>query len=200
MQHLYNYVIKLSKELNETFETESGFKLYGHDYFNKDRLSNRYATIVNKPAIFDKETIDIGTEILIDPTVYYHSTHGDDDKLQITPNTIDRLKGLYAIEPENIVLYKKNGKWRGYLNNFLGECIEEEKKEEIKNGIITQLSKTKKTNNYKVIYSNDKLKEMSVNENDTLVLKPEHGVSVWQKGKEYKWLRTVDVLAKKIEA
>jgi co-chaperonin GroES (HSP10) len=196
MKHLYNYIIQITNELNETFKTESGVEFYGHDFFNKDRLSNRDAVIVSKPAIFDDELLEEGTEILIDPSVYYHSTHGDDDKIQYTTNTIDREKGLYAIEPQNIVLYKENDTWKGYLDNFLGECIKKEKSDTIIGGIITEIGKKEKSNEYHVTYSNDNLKSEDVEIGDKVYIRPEYGVSVWLDGKEYTWLRNTDVLAK----
>ena len=196
MKHIYNYIIKISNDLNETFTTENGVKLYGHKDFNKDRMSNRYATIVGLPMLFDGEILDKGTEVMIDPSVYYHSIHGDDDVKQYTTNTINRKEGLYAIEPQNIVLYKQNDTWCGYLNNFLGKQFVEKKEGKTTNGIIVELGKTKRTDKYEVIYDNAFLRENGVKKGDSLFIRPNYGVSMWIEGKEYKWLRDSDTLAK----
>lgn len=196
MKHTYNYIIKITNELNETFRTESGLELYGHKDFNKDRLSNRYATIIGHPIFFEGELLEEGTEVLIDPSSYYHSTHGEDDRIQYTTNTIDRQKGLYAIEPQNIVAYKANNTWRGYLGNFIGECVKVKVEDKKLGSLIVEIGKTQKTDKYKVVYSNKDLEESEVEIGDTLYIKPKIGVSVWLDGKEHTWLRTIDVLAK----
>lgn len=196
MRHLYNYIIKISKDFNDTFKTESGFELFGHKDFNKDRLSNRYATIVNSPFIFDGNIIDNGSEVLIDPSVYYHSTHGEEDVKQYTTNTIDQKEGFYAIEPQNIVAYKKDGKWIGYLGNFMALRIIDEKEDKKEGGIIVEFAKKHKTDKYIVTHKNEFLKDNDVEIGDTLFIRPRYGVSVWLDGKEHTWLRDVDVLAK----
>jgi co-chaperonin GroES (HSP10) len=194
MQHIYNYIIKISNELNETFKTEGGLELYGHKDFSKDRLSNRYAIIVGKPLIFDDKILEIGTKVLIDPSVYYHSTHGDDDILQITTNTVDREKGLYAIEPQNIVLYEKDGDWFGYLGNFLGKCVTEKKPDKMAGSFIVEIGNEVRTDNFDVIYANDFLIKEGINQGDRLYMKPNMGVPVWIEGKEHTWLRYSEVL------
>lgn len=196
MQHIYNYIIKLSKEFNDTFKTESGIELYGDKDFSQDRLSNRYAVIIGQPLLFDGELLELETKVLIDPTVYYHSIHGEDDDLQLTTNTIDRQKGIYSIEPENIVLYKKEGKWFGYLDNFLGKCVFKKKQDTVVGGIILELGKNEKTNQYEIVYPNKFLSEHDANTDDVLYMKPKMGVSVWIDGKEFTWLRNSEVLGK----
>lgn len=196
MQHIYNYIIKLSKEFNDTFKTESGIELYGDKDFSQDRLSNRYAVIIGQPLLFDGELLELETKVLIDPTVYYHSIHGEDDDLQLTTNTIDRQKGIYSIEPENIVLYKKEGKWFGYLDNFLGKCVFKKKQDKVVGGIILELGKNEKTNQYEIVYPNKFLSEHDANTDDVLYMKPKMGVSVWIDGKEFTWLRNSEVLGK----
>lgn len=196
MQHIYNYIIKLSKEFNDTFKTESGIELYGDKDFSQDRLSNRYAVIIGQPLLFDGELLELETKVLIDPTVYYHSIHGEDDDLQLTTNTIDRQKGIYSIEPENIVLYKKEGKWFGYLDNFLGKCVFKKKQDTVVGGIILEFRKNEKTNQYEIIYPNKFLLEHDANTDDVLYMKPKMGVSVWIDGKEFTWLRNSEVLGK----
>ena len=199
MKHIYNYIIKISNELNDTFKTESGLELYGHKDFNKDRLSNRYATVMSQPILFDGELIEEGTEVLIDPSTYYHSTHGEDDIKQYTTNTIDMKAGIYAIEPQNIVLYKQDNTWRGYMDNFLGECVEEKKEDTVIGSFIVEVGQKVKTDTFDVIYTNKFLDDNEVSEGDRLYMKPKHGVSVWVDGKEKTWLRGVDVLGKTVE-
>lgn len=196
MKHTYNYIIKITNELNETFKTESGLELYGHQYFNKDRLSNRFAVIIGHPIFFEGEILEEGIEVLIDPSCYYHSTHGEDDIIHYTTNTIDRKNGIYAIEPENIVAYKSNDTWHGYMGNFIGECVKNKIEDKKLGSLIVEVGKTEKTDNYKVVYTNPFLKENQVNTGDVLFMKPQMGVSIWLDGKEYTWLRAVDVLAK----
>jgi len=196
MKHIYNYIIKISNELNDTFKTESGMEWYGDKDFNKDRLSNRYATVMSQPILFDGELIEEGTEVLIDPSTYYHSTHGDDDVKQYTTNTIDMQEGIYAIEPQNIVLYKQDNTWRGYMNNFLGECVTEQKEDKTIGSVIVEVGRKVKTDTYDVVYTNTFLEDHDVLKGDRLYMKPNYGVSVWILGKEHTWLRSVDVLAK----
>lgn len=196
MKHIYNYIIQISHEYNEKFKTESGMEWFGNKDFSYDRLSNRYATIVGQPIDFDGERLEIGTKVIIDPSIYYHSIHGDNDRLQVTTNTIDREKGLYSVEPQNIVLYEKDGQWFGYLNNFLGKQIIKAQDEKIIGGIITEISKKEKTNDYDVVYPNEFLKEYEVDVGDRLCMKPNYGVSIWINGKEFTWLRNSEVLAK----
>lgn len=198
MNHIYNYIIKISNELNDTFKTESGLELYGSKQFSHNRLANRYATIVGQPLIFDGQILEVGTNVIIDPSVYYHSVHGDNDLKQYTTNTIDREKGIYSIEPQNIVLYWKNDKWNGYMNNFLGKCIVEDEEEKLSGNIVVEIATKKRTNKYEIIYLNKFLKECEVDRGDVLYMKPNMGVSVWLDGKEHTWLRNEEVLAKQL--
>lgn len=196
MQHIYNYIIKISNELNDTFKTETGLELYGHKDFNIDRLSNRYATIIGHPLLFDGKILDEGTKVLIDPSVYYHSTHGDDDTKSYTTNTIDIKNGIYAIEPQNIIAYKQNDTWVGYLDNFIGKCVIEKTDDKVLGSIIIETGKNIKTNKYYVISSNEFLEDNDVKVGDVLYMQPNYGVSLWLDGKEHTWLRGTDVLAK----
>lgn len=198
MKFFYNYLIKIERELNETFKTESGLELYGHEAFSKDRLSNRYAEVISTPIKFDGHTLEIGTKVLIDPGVYYHALY-ENNRVEITPNTIDRQKGLYTIEPQNIVLYfdEELNSWKGYLNNFLAEFEMVQKEEKSSFGIITEVGKKERKKGVcKVIYDNEFLNDNDVVVGEEILVKPNYGVPVWIDGKEYSWLRDSEVLCK----
>ena len=79
MNHIYNYIIKISNELNDTFKTESGLELYGSKQFSHNRLANRYATIVGQPLIFDGQILEV------------------DENWMITKNKIGEAKFMHCL-------------------------------------------------------------------------------------------------------
>lgn len=198
MKFFYNYVIKIEREFNQTFKTEGGLELYGHESFSKDRLSNRYAEIISAPIKFDGKVLEVGTKVLIDPGVYYHALY-ENNRVELTTNTIDREKGLYSIEPQNIVMYFDNesDSWKGYMNNFLAEFEMVKKEEKSSFGIIIEVGKKERKKGVcKVVYANDFLKENDIEVGDEILVKPNYGIPVWIDGKEYSWLRDSEVLCK----
>ena len=48
---LRDFIIKIDKEFNDKFKTESGFEIWATEAFSADRLSNRHATVVNIPLL-----------------------------------------------------------------------------------------------------------------------------------------------------
>jgi co-chaperonin GroES (HSP10) len=133
--------------------------------------------------------------VFIDPGIFYHSRHGEDDRLQLTTNTISRKDGLYSIEPQNIVLYDNDGDWKGYSVNFIGKKIKEEF---LKKSFLYMPENRDVTNMCEVIYVNSFLNENDIKKGDTLILEKDMGVSVWFDGVEYTWVRNNDVFGKKI--
>ena len=194
MTHIYNYIVKLDYEMSDTFQTESGVILYGHKDYSKDRLANREARIESQPLIYDGHLIDTGTKVFIDPGIFFHSRHTDSDSLQLTTNTIDRKEGIYSIEPSNIVLYQKDGEWKGYTVNFLGKRVVEYEEEKKIGSVIVETEGKKKKDVCEVVYTNEFLDESGVEKGDRLVLRHDTGVPVWIGGVEYIWLRDNDVL------
>ena len=193
MKHLRNYIIKIEgQEFNETFKTEGGMELYGDKDFTYKKQVNAYATIIEKP--MQGGILEKGTEIFIDPTIFYHFLY-EDGRKHNTQFTIDKKEGLYHIEPEMIILYKEKGEWKGFDENFLAIQEYDIQEDVVKNGIIVDYDKKKKRVTVKVVYPNDYLLENEVEKDNEIFISNIGGVPVYIDGKEYLWLRSNDVMA-----
>lgn len=193
MRHTYNYVIKISHEYNETFKTESGLELYGDKRFSQKRLANQYATIVGQPLLYEGDLLEVGTKVFIDP-VFFHSI-SQDDSIQYTVNSIDRDKGLYSIEPQNIIMYEDGSDWKGYLMNWVGKN-KIENKEKTQGSIVIETKTKKRTDYFEVVYPNKFLSSNKVNTGDVIFVKDQYFVPFWIEGVEYHWVKDRHTLAK----
>ena len=97
-----------------------------------------------------------------------------------------------------IVLYRKDkdDAWKGYLKNILVEPIEEQEEKITSTFIIIPEAKTKyKKDRVRLLYNNTELEGYGANQGDELVINPIGGVPFWIDGKEFWWIRNVDVYA-----
>jgi len=195
MKHLKNYIIKIEgHEFNDTFKTEGGMELYGDKDFTYKKQVNAYATIVEKP--MNGGSLEIGTEIFIDPTIFYHFLY-EDGRMHNTHFTIDKKLGLYHIEPEMIILYKKDNDWIGFNDNFLGVQEYDIQDNILKNGIIVAYDKKVKKDTLKVVYTNDFLLKQGIANKNNIFVSKIGGIPVYMDGIEYLWIRNNDVMALK---
>jgi co-chaperonin GroES (HSP10) len=193
MKHIRNYIIKIEgKEFNDTFKTEGGLTLYGDKDFTYKKQVNSYAKIVEKP--MNGGSLEIGTEVFIDPTVFYHFHH-EDNRKHDSVFTIDRKQGLYHIDPQMIILYKEDNEWKGFQDNLLGIQEYVLIDDIISNGIILDFDKKKQKQTVKIVYSNDFLKENEIENGSQVYLGKVGGIPVYIDGKEYLWLRSNDIIA-----
>jgi len=139
MRHLRNYIIKIDgKEFSETFKTDGGMILYGDKDFTYKKQVNSYAKIIEKP--LNGGVLDVGTEVFIDPTVFYHYLY-EDGRKNDTQFTINKKEGLYHIHPDMIILFKQYEEWKGFDKNFLAIQEYDIQDDVIVNGIITDFDK-----------------------------------------------------------
>lgn len=197
MQALNKYIIKSEFDFHKSFTTESGLKIQGDVRFLAERLANRHAVIQETPLSHDDEVLRVGTNVLVDPTIFYQQTYEVGGTKQ-TPHTLDKVKGLYVIEPQLIVLYQdSNSQWSGFGENLLIE-MQKETIAAVKVGSIiisdekTIVSKTLAT----IKYTNKALKSQRIYNGDAVVIVKGMGVSFWIDSKEYLWINNRHVLAK----
>lgn len=193
MKALQEFIIKLDKPLNDTFKTEAGIELYGHKDFSVDRLSNRIAKVIATP-LWHETPIKAGYEVMIEITILYKQSYRGIK--QGYTSLIDTDNMLFRITPSMIVLYREDEKseWKGYLKNVMVERIKENTPKINTNLIIPDNAKdTYKKEYVKLLYGNNELKEMGVENGDEILINPMGGVDFWIDGKHYWWMRSVDV-------
>lgn len=198
MKGYRNYIIKSEFEFSQSFKTETGLELHADSRFSSDRLSNRIATIEEVPVCEKNQTIKKGFQVMIDPTIFYRQNYIVGGITE-TSFMLDRMKGLYTIDPKMIVLYRENEneEWQAFGENLMVQM----KKETIPAVMIgeiilsdekTVISKTLA----EVTYSNDLMISENVDKGDTIFIKKGIGVSFWIDGKEFQWINNRHILAK----
>lgn len=191
MRGIHEFIIEIKVTYNKTFKTESGLELYANKDFSADRLSNRVGKVISTPLLLESE-IKEGFEVMIDPTVLYEQCYLGAKQESIF--LVDREKMWFRIEPRLIILYRENklSKWKGFLENLLVEPI---KKPEPKRNIIFTIEEVEKyeKGKAKIVYPNVNIE---VETNDKVAIDPSGGVPFWINGKEFWWVRNVDVLGK----
>ena len=191
MKGLHDFIIELKTDFNETFKTENGVELYGNKDLSPERMSNRVAKVVNTPILHETE-IQKGFEILIDPSILYKQIYREVKQESI--HLMDKEKGYYKLDPKEIVLFRKdsNSEWKGYLNNSLVEPIKEDQ-DEIKSSLIIMPKKSGyKKGRAKAFCMNDNI---DVKKGQELLINNNGGVPFWIDGKEYWWIRNIDIYA-----
>ena len=196
MQGINEFIIEIKQAYSETIKTKSGLEIYANKDFSFAELSNRIGRIISVPALAETE-IKEGDEVFIDPSILYEQTYRGEKQESVF--LVDREKGWYRIEPRIIVLFKKDGEWRGNLNNLLIERIEIPQEEIKPSIIITETPKVKyEKNKAKVKYSNTYLEQQNIKNGDAIYYDDTMGISVWLNEVEYHWIRNEFVLGKAI--
>lgn len=192
MKGIKDFIIQIENPYSETFKTENGVELYADKKFSAERLTNRIVKVVSTP-FFHETPIKEGYELLIDPTILYKQTYQGVE--QDYTNLVDEEKMWFKISPQMIVLFRKDkdSEWKGYLQNVLVEPIVIE--QEILSKVILAPEKKKeyKKDVVKLTYSNEDLIKKGANNGDEITINPLGGIPFWVEGKEYWWLRNVDI-------
>jgi co-chaperonin GroES (HSP10) len=200
MKSLHHFIIQLPEVLKDKFKTENGIELFADKRFSVDRLSNRVAKVIATPLFKDTE-IETGYEVMIEPTFMYKQIY--QGVTQDYTNYVDREKKWFRVDPNMIILFRKNpqSKWKGYQNNLMVEPIVKESEKITSSVLVIPKSKEKYEKEYaKVAYPNQSVVEMGVKANDTVLIDPRGGVKFWIDGKEYWWVRTKDIWGLKLSA
>jgi len=193
---IYNYIIEQKTAYSTTFKTESGLELYGDKRFLAHKLANRTCTVVNTPMSEESE-IKPGYEVMIDPSIYTSITTETGGE-RANPNLIDKAKGWYKIEPDIIVLYRKDeqSEWKGNKRNLVVEYIKEDEK--TSNSLIIQTVKSEnKKGVARVKYSNTEMEGYGVNNGDEILFGDDYNIPFPIDGKEYYWMNNSAVIGKK---
>jgi len=195
MKGTKNFIIQLDKAYNETFKTEGGLELYGNVDFTTERQSNRIAKVMGVPHLY-KTDIKDGYEVLIDASPIYRQIY--EGSKQWYQNVVNEKENLFYLSKDMIICYRENDKseWVGFLDNCLVKPIMEEEKE-IKTSLVLPETVTSKkfTGKISMTYANRDLKELGVENGQTLHMNPLGGVKYWFEGIEYWWVRTKDIFA-----
>lgn len=194
MKGLNEFILEFTRPLNDTFMTESGVELYGHKKFHVDRLANRVANVISPPQLKDT-VIKEGYQVMIEPSIFHKQIYRDRE--QEYTSIVDKEKNWFAVLPSMIVLYRENEKseWKGHLGNIMVMPIPITEKTVQSDIIIMPKTQPKyKTDRAILLYSNENIKQWGANEGDELVIRPDSGLKFWIEGKEYWWVREVDVL------
>lgn len=198
MKGTKNFIIQLDEIYSDTFKLESGVELYGSVDFTDERQSNRIAKVIGIPALYETE-IKEGYEVLIDATPLYRQIY--QGNRQWYQNMVDEDKNQFYLESDMIICFRENkdAEWKGFLKNCLVKPIMEEPKIEKKTNSLLILPKTVTTPKFSgkvtMTYSNTELKELGVQNGDTLYMDIRGGVKYWVEGIEYWWVRTKDLFA-----
>lgn len=204
MRGIYDYIIEVEKENNETFTTESGLELHANRRFSQRLVANRIATVINTPA--KEETIlKPGYQVMFDPTITHRPLYdyGEVD----SPYLVNKAKKWYKTKGNLIALYREDEKaeWKAFGSSLMVELVKEEEKKVTSSIIFIPESTTEKykKGHAKVVYPSLECIENNVQSGDEIYLKPnkfagtdEVGVSFTVEGKHLKWVRNIDVVGK----
>ncbi len=199
MKALKEFIIQIEKPFSDTIETKGGLKIYGDKRFSAERLSNRIGKVISTP-IETETNIQVGFEVLIDPTILfeqvYHLTGGRQDSVFL----VDKKKMYYKVDPRLVVLFRENNRaeWKGYLNNAIYQSVVDDKAplplESAFIHIVENNLTQHKPNRAKLLYGNETiLKEVNVGQE--LIVKEEMGIPFYIDGETCLWYRNEDVIA-----
>ena len=191
MRSIKDIIIELKEPFSEKFKTENGVELYANVDFSQERLSKRIVKVISVPLNHDTP-IKNGFELLIDPTILYRQIYRE-----VKQDYQSKVgEDLFKVQPNMIILYRENenSEWKGYLKNALISYVKEE--EPLENAFIYIPDNVK--NEYKkgfatLVYGNKELFELSCKNGDEIAINPLGGISFWLDGKEYWWIRNVDI-------
>ena len=192
MKGLNHFIIELKIDFKDTFTTEGGLELYMNKSISQDKLSNRIAKVISTPC-FHETVIKEGYQVMIDPTILYNQIYQGIKQDSI--NIVDKKKGWYMLEPKEVILYREDSEseWIGYLENSLVEpvieTIGEQKVGEI---IISTGSKQLIEGRATAKYMS---KDIEAKNGDNLVINKNGGIPFWIDGKEFHWIRAIDIYA-----
>lgn len=204
MRGIYDYIIQVDKENNNSFTTESGLELYADERFSQRLVANRIGTIINTPAKVET-VIKPGYQVMFDPTITAKNLY-DYGKVD-SQHLVNAEKKWYKAKGNLIALYREteNDEWKAFGESFMAEPIKEET-EEIKSSIIfiPESKTTKYKQGYaKVAYASEALIENNIQPGDNVLLKPNKfdanepiGISFTVEGKHLRWTRNIDVVGK----
>jgi len=196
MKGTKNFIIQLDEIYSETFKTKGGLKIYGNVDFTAERQSNRIATVVGVPELYNTK-IKKGYEVLIDASPLYRQIYRGNK--QWYQAMIDEDKNQFYLDTSMVICYRKNKdeEWIGFGENCLVKPILESQ-EKIKTPLKLpdNVSKPNFKGKVSMCYSNAELNELGVFNGDKLYMDIRGGVKYWFEGKEYWWVRTKDIHAK----
>lgn len=192
---MHDFIIKVDKEFNDTFKTESGLELHADKRFSQDKLATRIAYVAEVPKFYSGP-IKAGMQVFIDHTIFLRETyqaHGTVENIY----TIDAQKGLYKIPDCLIYMFRENesASWQGNNQNLFVEEVTEETPEEKIGSIILAPSKPVRKGVHKVVYDNNLLNEMGVKKGQKVIVDQKLRMPISIDGKQYYQLTNNDVLA-----
>lgn len=197
MKGLHDFIVKIDVEFHDTFKTEGGLELYANKDISAERVSNRFGKIVNTP-VFHDTIIKPGYQVMIDPTILYKQTyrHIKQDSIHL----MDKEEGLYKLDPKEIILYREseNHQWKGYGQNNLVEPVKGVSKT-VKSDFIYIPEKPADfiKGKAKALFMNDNI---DAKKGDELIISKDGGLPYWIEGKEFWWIRNIDIYAKNEQA
>lgn len=192
---MHDFIIKVDKEFNETFKTESGIELYADKNFSKDILATRVVEVLEVPKFYEGP-ITVGMQLFVDHTIFLRESylsHGTVENIY----TIDYHKGLYKIPDDLIFMYREDesAAWKGYKENLFVEEIVEEAAEEKIGSIILAPSKPIRKGVHKVVYDNVSLNKLGVKKGHKVIVDLKMRLPINIDGKQYYQLTNDSVFA-----
>lgn len=192
---MQDFIIKVDKEFQDTFKTDSGIELYADKKFSQDKLATRVAEVLEVPKFYNGP-IKAGMQVFIDHTIFLRETYGAHGTVE-NIYTIDAQKGLYKIMDCLIYMYRENesATWQGNNDTLLVEEVIEEAAEEKIGSIILAPSKPVRKGVHKVVYDNNLLNEMGVKKGQKVIVDQKLRMPISMDGKQYYQLNNSDVFA-----
>jgi len=192
---LHDFIIKVDKEFQDTFRTESGLELYADKKFSPDKLATRIATVQEVPKFYNG-LIKKGMQVFIDHTVFLRETYQRQGTVE-NIYTIDAQRGLYKIQDELIYMYRENesATWQGNNDNLLIQEVIEEVEEEKIGSIILSPSKSVRKGVHIVVYDNKSLNELGVKKGSKVIINEMLRMPITIDGEQYYQLNNKDIFA-----
>jgi co-chaperonin GroES (HSP10) len=194
MQGFNEFIIEVGKAFRDTVKHGS-LELYIEYSHRQQEQSNRYGKVISLP-MKEQTDIEVGAEVIIDPTVLFEQVY--QGKLQESRFLVDAEKGWYRVTADMIILYKNPNQERyfGHRFNLFGTPIKTELKQTA-SGIVLTKALNQTENMIEVAYANkDLIEKEGINVGDRVHHVPNRTWMFELEGKQYLYLRNMDLLAK----
>ncbi|MFJ1492148.1 hypothetical protein [Capnocytophaga canis] len=204
MQGISEFIIEFT-HTHKTSVNVLGVEMKINPYFEQPKHINRVGKVISVPLTESDCPIAKGDEVLIIHTVLLDNIFSKTGR--ITSNyLIDKNKNWARVEDSLVVAYRKNEseRWTCYKDNVLIQPIPVEQKQKQWRGLNMPETVFEEELGYKnnqkqvgkIAFGNDLLKNISLNEGDTVVFKQDREYEFEIDNQTYYHMNNCDILLK----
>ncbi len=194
MKGFREFIIEVGAAFTNTIK-HGDLELYVDYRHRQQEQSNRYGKVISLPMWSDTD-IKVGSEVIIDPTVLFQQVYNG--QLKASKFLVDEKKGWYRVTSDMIILYKnpEQTEFLGHKQSLFVTPIKT-KVQELVSGIILNKYVKETQNIAQVAFSNKLLiEDEGINVGDKVHHVPNRTWMFELAGKQYLYLRNMDLLAK----